>query len=165
MAPSAYASPSRKLGFVLIALTGLCLVSTLAGISGCKPLEADAVPADTTAMSGTASLRITNNISDDPDSLVFFLFPGTATNFINAANARKVGGVDENATSEYTVPAGTWKLAYENSAGVLTAMRDLSSDEWVKSVFKKDGAYSLILANEGKDIKWNPSFQTIPDIN
>jgi hypothetical protein len=73
--------------------------------------------------------------------------------------------VGEKSTGDFQVPAGTWKLAYENSAGVLSAMRDLGSEEWVKAVFNKSGKYTLILANEGIDVRWNASFQTIPALN
>lgn len=138
---------------------------SLAGLTGCKPVEIDDPPADTTeTVSGTAKLRITNTLSEDPDSLVFFLFPGNSIDFSNANKAQKVGGVGENGTGVFDVPAGNWKLAFENSAGSLTAMRDLDTGDWVKSILPKDGDFSLILTNEGSDIKWNPSFATDPDM-
>ena len=142
----------------------LCLAFSLTGMSACTPVEIDAVAKDSvdTAKTGTSVLRITNNITEDPDSLVFFLFAGNATDFSNANKAYRIGGVGVNGTGRFNVPAGTWKLAYENSSKALTAMRDLDSEEWVKALFKKGEDYSLILTSEIKNTKWVPTFTTDP---
>lgn len=142
----------------------LCLAFSLTSMTACEPVDIDDPGKDsaTDTTTGTSVLRITNSISEDPDSLTFFLFPGNSTDFSNANKARKVGGVAVNGTGRFTVPAGTWKLAYENSARALTAMRDLDSEEWVKCLFAKDGDYSLILTSEIKNTKWVPSFPTDP---
>ena len=135
----------------------------LSGLCGCKTVDLGSAPSDSTDTArGTAVLRITNKIEQDPDSLVFFQFPGNATDFSNAAGARRIGGVDTGATMAFTVPAGTWKLAYANRAGVVTPMRDLGSDDWLKALLAKGGDYSLILASDGQDIKWVPTFKTDP---
>lgn len=136
------------------------------GLSACKTVDlSDAnvnpTPTDST---GTATLRITNKIDVDPDSLVFLLFPGNSTDFTTAANPRIIGGVGIGATGVFTVPAGTWKLAYENGAHVITAMRTVSSDEWVKSMLEKGGDYSLILTSDTQNIYWNPTFKTDPPL-
>lgn len=157
-------SPLKALAWA--AFAALWLAFSLSGVSGCKTVEIDPAGTDSvdTTVTGSAIVRITNNVSEDPDSLTFFLFPGNATDFSNANKARRVGGVNTDGTGVFQVPAGTWKLAYENSAGALTAMRDLDSGDWVKSTLAKGGDFSLILTSEGKDVKWNPSFPTDPDI-
>lgn len=135
----------------------------LSGLSGCKTVDLGPSPSDSAnASAGTAVLRISNKLDQDPDSLVFYMFPGNATDFSNAAGARKVGGVDTGATGVFTVPAGTWKLAYSNRAGVVTPMRDVGSDDWLKAILAKGGDYSLILSTEGQDTKWVPTFETDP---
>lgn len=139
--------------------------AVVGGLSACKTVDVSGTGPNTDSTSaGTATLRITNNIDVDPDSLSFFLFPGTATDFTTAANARLIGGVGTGATGIFTVPAGTWKLAYENGAHVLTAMRAVQTDEWVKSIFAKNGDYSLILTSDNQNTVWDASFTTDPPL-
>lgn len=137
----------------------------LSGLSACKTVDLSGTgPTLDSTLTGTATLRITNNLDVDPDSLSFFLFPGTATDFTTAADARLIGGVGIGATGVFTVPAGTWKLAYENGAHVLTAMRAEQTDEWVKSILAKNGDYSLILTSDNQNTIWDASFTTDPPL-
>jgi hypothetical protein len=139
--------------------------AVLSGLSACKTVDTSGIgPSPDSTSAGTATLRITNNLDVDPDSLRFFLFPGTATDFTTAANARLIGGVGMGATGVFTVPSGTWKLAYENGAHVLTAMRAEQTDEWVKSILAKDGDYSLILTSDNQNTIWDASFTTDPPL-
>lgn len=140
--------------------------SVSGGVSACKTVDlsdadSTATPADS---AGTATLRITNKIDVDPDSLTFFLFPGNSTDFTTAANARRIGGVGTGATGVFTVPSGTWKVAYENGAHVLTAMRAVQTDEWVKSILAKNGDYSLIVSSDNQNTVWDPTFTTDPSL-
>lgn len=167
MAQSSLASHvkhSRFRALAFAACVGLCMAFSLTSMTACEPVEIGDPGKDSTSdtTTGTSVLRITNNVTEDPDSLTFFLFQGNSTDFTNANKARRVGGVAVGGTGRFTVPAGTWKLAYENSARVLTAMRDLDSEEWVKAIFDKGGDYSLILTSEIKNTKWVPSFTTDP---
>lgn len=162
--PPAFPIRFRRLAWAAFAAAALAFSMT--GMTACEPVEIDPVGTDTTdtAATGTATLRITNNISEDPDSLVFYLFPGNATEISTATKTRVVGGVAVNGTGVFKVPAGTWKLGYENRSRALEPMRDQDTQEWVKSIFAKGGDYSLILTNEAQFIKWNPTFPTDPEI-
>lgn len=147
-------------------LAGLCLALGAASLSGCKQVDISEPTDSTRTDTGTATLRISNNIAQDPDSLIFFRFAANAVDYTNASNALKIGGVGVNKTVVFTVPAGTWKLAYADRAGVLAPMKDENSggQEWLKSVLKKDGDYSLILSSDGNRTVWDPTFTTIPAI-
>jgi hypothetical protein len=164
MRPNTRLSKSR---FALAALAGGLCLSLAGGLTACKTVDlSDDTPQDTVSQdTGTAVLRITNRISLFSDSLVFYLYPGTAFDFTNAVGGRKIGGVGVGKTRAFTVPAGVWKLAFTDQAGQSTAMRSLASDDWVKSEFAKDGDYSLILTSEGQDIRWDPTFPTDPSLN
>ena len=130
----------------------------LSGLSGCKTVDLGSAPSDSTDTArGTAVLRITNKIEQDPDSLVFFQFPGNATDFSNAAGARRIGGVDTGATMAFTVPAGTWKLAYANRAGVVTPMRDLGSDDWLKALLAKGGETAVDAGRHERGVSTTPA--------
>jgi hypothetical protein len=143
----------------------LCL-TVAGGLSACKTVDVgddtvqDTLPKDT----AKATLRITNSIRLFQDSLDFFLFPATA-DFSTASGGRAIGGVGVGKTGVFKVPAGIWKIAFSDQAGVMTAMRSLDTDDWVKSSFAKDGDYSLILTSDGQDIRWNPTFPTDPSLN
>jgi hypothetical protein len=162
-------SPNTRLyasRLVLSALAGGLCLSLAGGLTACKTVDlSDDTVRDTVSKdTGTAVLRITNNISLFSDSLDFYLYPGTAFDFTNAVGGRKIGGVGVGRTRAFTVPAGIWKLAFTDQAGQITAMRSLSSDDWVKSMLSKDGDYSLILSSEGQDIRWDPTFPTDPSL-
>jgi hypothetical protein len=146
-----------------LALSAAVAFAALGGLSACKTVDLSNPAQDTTsAAAGTATLRITNNVSVDPDSLLFYLFPGTSSDFANAANARLIGGVGVGGTGVFTVPAGTWKLAFANQAHVMTAMRAVETDEWVKAILGKNGDYSLILTSDNQEVRWDPTFPTDP---
>jgi hypothetical protein len=153
--------PARILGLSACAIS----LVFLAGLGGCKTVDLEGAgpgPDTTDTLQGTAKLRITHKIDLEPDDLEFFLFPGDTPDFSNAANAKDIGSVAPSGTGVFTVPAGTWKLAFTNSTGVLTPMRDVETDEWVKAILEKDGDYSLILKSDGQDIQWDPTFETDP---
>lgn len=159
MSPSVCIRPFR----IIMAPAAMALsLSVLAGLSACKPVDLSNANADTTAQvaADSAVLRISNFIQLFPDSLDFFRFPGTAADFSTATDQRLVGGVGVGRTGVFKVPAGTWKFAYRDQAGVLTAMRGLDSDAWLKGVLSKNGDYSLILSSEGQNIRWTASFPT-----
>lgn len=140
-------------------------LASLGGISSCKPVDlSDVNQQDTTKVSAdSVSLRITNKIDIDPDSLVFYLYSATAE-AANSLNGKKIGGVGYGKTATFRLPVGTWKLAYENGAKVMHYMQSTQSDEWIKSIFEKDGDYSLILQDDGDIIYWDVSFKTDPAI-
>ena len=155
--------PCLRKRFLIFASSAFAF-AVLSGLSACKTVDLGTTPNPDSTATGTATLRITNRIDVDPDSLTFFLFPGTSTDFTTAANARLIGGVGIGATGVFTVPAGTWKLAYENGAKVLTAMRAVQTDEWVKAILEKNGDYSLILTSDNQNTVWDPSFTTDPPL-
>ena len=145
---------------------GLCLALVPGVLSGCKTVDISE-PMDTTKTdTGTATLRISNNIAQDPDSLTFYRFVANAVDYTNAAKAVKIGGVAINKTGVFTVPSGTWKLAYADRAGTLSPMKDENSggQEWLKAIFTKNGDYSLIVSSDGNRTTWDPTFKTDPAI-
>ncbi|MBW8889367.1 MAG: hypothetical protein JF616_16550 [Fibrobacteres bacterium] len=157
---------TRPLFRSAIAFAPLAIFAVFGGLTACKPVDLSDVnttptPKDSAA---TATLRITNKIDVDADSLVFLLFPGASTDFTTAANSQVIGGVGIGATGTFKVPAGTWKLAYENGAQEITALRAGGADEWVKAIFEKDGDYSLILTSDTHTIYWDPTFKTDPPL-
>lgn len=153
--------------FAFAALAGGLCLSLSGGLSACKTVDlSDDTVQDTASKdTGTAVLRITNKLSLFPDSLDFYLYPGTAVDFTNAVGGRKIGGVGVGKTGTFKVPAGTWKLAFTDQANQATAMRSLSSDEWVKAGLAKDGDYSLILTSDGQDVRWDATFTTDPPLD
>lgn len=146
------------------AFTALCFVAGPATLSGCKKVDISESTDTTKTDTGTATLRISNRIAQDPDSLIFYRFAANAVDFVNASNGIKIGGVGVNKTAAFKLPAGTYKLAYANRAGTLTPMEDQNSvgQEWVKAIFAKDGDYSLILTTDGNRTVWVPTFKTDP---
>jgi len=150
---------------VSLALAFAAVFSVSGGLSACKTVDlSDVATTPPTDSTGTATLRITNKIDVDADSLTFYLYPGNSTDFTTAANARLIGGVGTGATGVFTVPSGSWKMAYENGAHVLTAMRAVQTDEWVKSIFEKKGDYSLIVTSDNQNTVWDPTFTTDPSL-
>ncbi|MDB5051492.1 MAG: hypothetical protein JWO30_4563 [Fibrobacteres bacterium] len=148
----------------LAAALALCVC---AGLSGCKTVEIDAPPVDTTHVTlDSATLRVTNKIDQDPDSITMILFPGNSVDISNANRVKTLGGVAHGATKVMKVPAGSWKLAYEDHAGVLVPMFDINdpAQDWLKSIFVKNGDYSLILTSDASFTKWDPTFATDPPI-
>ncbi|HKP97597.1 MAG TPA: hypothetical protein VJ385_17775 [Fibrobacteria bacterium] len=143
-------------------------LSIWAGLSGCKPVDIDEPAKDSTSVTAdSAILRVSNKINQDPDSITILLFSGNAVDIVNANVVKRLGGVPYGATNRrMTVPAGTWKLAYEDNSGVLIPMSDVNSaaQDWLKSIFVKDGDYSLILSSDGNRTVWNPTFRTDPAI-
>jgi hypothetical protein len=134
-----------------------------AGLSGCKTVDIDPPDKDTVS-TDSATIRVTNQIKLDPDSLTFFLFRADAVDFSNAADAKRLGGVDTGATVPFKVPAGSWKLAYEDKSGDLVPMRDENSGglEWLRAIFVKNAEYSLIISTDGNRNAWHPTFKTEP---
>jgi hypothetical protein len=151
---------------ILLASLACALVLSLAGgLTACKTVDLgdDAAQDSVAEDTATAILRITNNIRLFSDSLDFYLFSAT-TEFSTAAGGRLIGGVGIGKTGVFKVPAGTWKLAFVDQAKVMTAMRSLDTDDWVKSILAKDADYSLILSSDGQDIRWDPTFPTDPSL-
>ena len=168
MAKTAFLPRTFLLGSALGVLGAFGLVAGPAVLSGCKSVELSG-SADTTAttVTGTATLRVSNKITKNPDSLTFFLFPSSAVDFASTSKATKLGGARVNGTVALTVPAGTFKLAFEDGTGGFVPMRDLQSagQEWLKAIFVKDGDYSLIISSDGNgDPSWDPTFKTDPAI-
>ena len=150
----------------VLAIAPLEIFAVCGGLSACKTVDLSDVntnptPTDSAA---TATLRITNKIDVDPDSLIFLMFPGASTDFATATNSQIIGGVGIGATGVFKVPAGSWKLAYKNSAQEITALRAGGADEWVTAIFEKGGDYSLILTSDTQTIYWNPTFKTDPPL-
>jgi hypothetical protein len=164
-APMIPAIPVRRSKFAL-SLAGCALsVASLGAISSCKTVDLSGAEQDTTHVQAadSVSLRITNKLGIDPDSLVFYLYPPTAE-VTNSLNGRKVGGVAYGKTASFKLPVGTWKMAYENGAKVMHFMQSTQSDEWIKSILEKGGDYSLIIQDDGNIIYWEVSFKTDPAI-
>lgn len=153
---------SLSIGTSLVALSFI----GWAGLSGCKTVDIDAPLKDSTSFTDSATIRISNRIKLNPDSLTFFLFRADAVDFTNATSAKRLGGVDTGSTGVFRVPVSSWKLAYEDKAKVLTPMRDENSGglEWLRSIFEKNGDYSLIISTDGNRNVWQPTFKTEPPI-
>ena len=150
--------------YILPLACSTLMMASLGGVSSCKPVDVSGADQDTTrVVADSVSLRITNKVSLDPDSLVFFLYPATAE-AANSLNGRKIGGVGYLKTATFKLPVGTWKLAYENGAKVMHYMQSTQSDDWIKAILEKGGDYSLILEDDGNIIYWNVSFKTDPAI-
>jgi hypothetical protein len=139
------------------------------GLTGCKSVDIENAAADTStaAASDSANLRVTNKIDIDPGTLSLILFPGKSVDIVNANRTKKLGEIPFGATKTLRVPAGTWKLAYENRAGALRAMvnEESATQDWVKAIFIKDMEYALILTTDGNDVVWQPSFTTDPALH
>jgi hypothetical protein len=152
----------------------LALISIMVGgfgllFNACQAPEIsdnNSTPIDTSD-SGLATLRISNRISQDPGPLTFYLYPKNSVDFVNATNGRLLGKVEAGLTETFKVPAGSWKIAYQDQAKALFQMVDAASggQEWLRSEFKKDGDYSLILNSDGNRTIWVPSYPTIPPID
>jgi len=162
MSPNRPFRPFHPLRLVPALAAGALSLAALGGLSACKTVDVSGAGTDTTSQAtvDSAVLRITNHLDVDPGTLTFYRFPGTATDFSNAANAEKIGSVTSDGSAVFKVPAGTWKLAYANRAGALTPMEDQASGEWLKAILEKDGDYSLIIASDGPDIRWDATFAT-----
>jgi hypothetical protein len=163
-----YPCKSRAIQTLALSLAVLGLATGLALVA-CKPPEINdsTGPVDTTTTTGTATLQLSNRIAQDPGTISFFLFPKNSVDFTNAAGAKLIGSVEAGATKAIQIPAGSWKLAYEDKARVLFPMRDESSGglEWLRSDFKKDGNYSVILSSDGNRTIWVPSYTTVPPMS
>ncbi|GEM_PF-2323197 len=149
---------------MVFALSGL---TALGGLTGCKAVDLTPPPSDTTHQThDSAVISITNQITLDKDSLVFYYYDKAAVEVTNSVYEGKLGGVGVNGTITVKVPVGTWKLAYANSTGVLFPMQDVNDPglQWLKGIFAKGGKYSLILKTDGNDNIWVPTFVTDPPI-
>lgn len=160
---SFYASfclPSRV---TLSALSGLAALAWV-GLSGCKPVEISDPDKDTVIVTDSASITIFNNIEQDPQAIVFYLFNGNAFDIVNANKVKRLGKIESGQSASVKVPVGTWKLAYETEAGVLLPLEAYDAEDvvWVKSVFEKDFNYALILTTDGNRTVWGATFATIP---
>jgi hypothetical protein len=154
---------SWPLGLVL-AFVFVSMNWTVVFLSGCTPADiSDAKPVDSVS-TGTASLSITNQIIQDPSTLTFYLYPGTSVDWVNAANAKKIDSVQADSTRVFRVPEGSWKIVYFNRSKAIYPMIDANSgsQEWLRSDFKKNGNYSLILKTDGNRTLWVPSYVTVP---
>ncbi len=132
---------------------------------GCEPPE---IGTGTTQVdssnTGNATLRISNRIVQNPSRLTFFLFNKDAVDIVNATAVKRIGEVDTGATVVFQVPAGDWKIAYEDKLKALFPMKDEGSggQEWLKSTFNKDGDYALILNSDANRTLWVPNYTTTP---
>lgn len=136
-------------------------------LPACTPPEmSEDAPPDSITTAGTASLQISNQIQQDPGTLTFYLYPGSSLDWSNANNAIRIDSVKFNTTKSFQVPAGNWKIAYLNRTKVVYPMIDESSgsQEWLRSDFKKNELYSLILKTDGNRTVWVPSYVTVPPI-
>ena len=165
--------PSRKAKRSLQSLVAICVVSALAaiqslgGLTSCKSIDPGVTGSDTSKVTAdSAVIRVTNDISQDPDSLTLLLFSPNAVDWNNTNAIKRLGGVAEGGTADIKVPAGTWKLAYEKGGGILVPMEDIyaGAGEWLKSIFVKNGKYALILKTDVNETVWVPSFETLPPI-
>lgn len=151
----------------MIASAILTALAASGGLSACKAVDLTA-PADTThqTTADSATLSVTNNITIDADSLILLLYAKNAVDVANGALIKVLGGIGVGRTLDVKVPAGTWKLAYRDPAGNITPMTDLNDPgaEWLKAIFAKNTRYALILATDGNDNVWIPTFVTDPDM-
>jgi hypothetical protein len=161
----------KKTGFRIPGALGVLAVlgafQALGGLSGCESVNIDSGDTDTTKVTvDSAVIRVTNDISQDPDSLTLLLFSPNAVDWTNSNFVKRLGGVPEGGTADIKVPAGIWKLAYEKGAGIRVPMEDVNAGagEWLKSIFVKDGKYALILRTDVNETVWVPSFETDPPI-
>jgi hypothetical protein len=152
---------------LLAIVTAAAGIGGLTGLSGCKAVDLT-TPTDTTAQTtgDSARINVTNNITIDPDSLILLLYSGNAVDVTNGALIKVLGGVGVGRTLVVKVPAGTWKLAYRDLAGNITPMTDVNDGgaEWLKAIFVKNTQYALILATDGNDNVWVPTFETDPEM-
>jgi len=97
---------------LVLALASCALFLAFLGtLSSCKTVDLSGANTDTTqVVADSVSLRITNKVDIDPDSLVFYLYPKTA-DVTNSLNGSKIGGVGYGKTATFKLPVGTWKMA------------------------------------------------------
>lgn len=156
---------AKRLLYTLCTLTALPL---LGGLAGCKSVDLGTTPGtDTTVVTAdSAVIRVSNHLEQDPDSLTLLLYAPDAVDWTNTGYIKRLGGVPEGGTVDIKVPAGTWKLAYAKSGGILVPMQDVNAgaQEWLKAIFVKNGKYALILKTDVNETLWVPSFETDPEI-
>jgi hypothetical protein len=158
---------SRSVPFLGL-LAAVWALSGPLSLSGCKAVDLGGPAVDTAnAASDSAVIQVTNNISEDPDSITLLLFPSSTVEVTNASLSKRLGTVAYGGTRSVKVPTGTWKLAYQDKAGNRFAMRDEQSGglEWLKAIFEKNGSYALILSSDGNLTIWDPTFTTNPPIH
>jgi hypothetical protein len=151
--------------YTLSAISVFTGLQALGGLTGCKSIDPGTNNTDTTDVAAdSAVIRVTNAISQDPDSLTLLLFSPNAIDWTNTNPIKRLGGVAEGGTADIKVPAGTWKLAYEKGGGILVPMEDVyaGAGEWLKAIFVKNGKYALILKTDVNVTVWVPSFETSP---
>ena len=138
----------------LLALTFAALLA-----AGCKTVEfgsgnPDVTPSDT----GTAEILFANRLDKDGGAVAFLLFGATAENVDAAIPVSTLATVAVNQTATAKVPAGRWKIGYEEESKDRHSMPADSiggSPDWPVVVIAKGGSYGLALeTDEGGVTIW-----------
>ena len=152
----------RQLRFFLFLSTFLTLCLVWLGLSGCTPI--DLVTGDgKTDSTGYATLQVTNNKEQDPGPLGFRLCDSNAIDAQSAVKVMYLGVVAESATVSLKVPAGCYKLAFDDNARVWP-MTDKDSTEltWPKLTFVKGATYHVLIHSEDTRTIWEYDIPVTP---
>jgi hypothetical protein len=124
------------------------------GLTGCTPNDLGTTP-PTNDSTGYASLKVTNYKEQDPGPLTFRLFDSNAVDAQSAVKVRELGVVPESATVTFNVPAGRYKLAFDDNSRVWP-MTDKDSTEltWPKATFVKGATYHILIHSEDTRTIW-----------
>ena len=137
--------------------TGLALAACLWAV-GCEPIEIDKPGTGGVDSAGTATLVVTNSISNNPGMILLGIYrPEAPSAAQNPPPVKILGPVPESATVIFKVPAGVWKLAYRDTDSLsLRPMTDENGEEliWPKAIFKKDTIYAAQIFTEDKRNIW-----------
>ena len=125
----------------------------------CTPVEETTTPPVNQDTTGTAQLKIINNIEKFPGAYTFYLFnPGALDAQQNPAY--KIGTVGEAQSATFTVKAGQWKLAQEDESGLTSALlASPGSSEWTLFDLAKNSSHTLTVYTDtgtaGNGNRWS----------
>lgn len=148
----------KNLGKRLLATFGFGMA-----LLACDPPVTDEVPGpgtDTTAARDSAWMSITNQRETDPQTLTFHLFRANAQTAQTGSRVFTLGRVPADSARQFRVPAGNFKLAYEEGTRNYVEMslyrhRTIPESEWPVFTVKKDSFYFLFLKTDGNEDDWD----------
>lgn len=139
---------------------GLALALPPGMLAGCETVQLGDPPKDTTGTeSGTATIAFTNRRETDAGVLTFILYAARTELLASPVPQQILGKVGVLQTVTFSVPAGKWKLGYEDNEGLFHNMPvdayEGSSQDWPVVVLSKDKSYQIVLeTDQGGHTVW-----------
>lgn len=129
---------------------------------GCEPanITDDGLkPADSSKVDSlVANISITNNKETFPQTLIFMLWSKGALESKQVEPKHILGKVPHGQTADFKVPAGEWKIGYQDQVGQRFEMPTSKENEavWPVLRFTAKKSYALILTtDEGNWTSWS----------